>query len=136
MTIREINNAIRHLTNQLEYYLERKAKAWANTQPRSSFNYDEPVKGGKTRENSFERYVITNEEVDPLIDEIQDNILDLSKYVEKELQRIGEYEPLMQEIIKCREIQRLTWEQTAIKTSYSVSQCRRIYKMYMNKRDI
>jgi len=135
MSIKDINNEIAHLTNQLDYYLEKKGRAWVNTQPKSLSNYDEPINSGK-RENKFDCYVITCEELDPEIDYLQDEILSLSKYVEKELKRIGEYEPLMQEIIKCKELQHLTWEQTAIKTSYSVSQCRRIYKSYINKRDI
>ena len=135
MTIRDIDNEIKRLENQRDYYVDKKQKAVDKTQPQA-VNYDKVNVNGGKREDKFISYLIECEDYDCFIDNIQDEIFRLTRFVDKELKRIGEYDPLMQDIIKAKEQLSLTWENVSLSVGYSVSQCRRIYKKYKNQRDI
>lgn len=98
----------------------------------------EIVKGG-SRVDKFANYVIETEdnkylELDKKINNIQEQIQNLVMYVENELRRIGEYEPLKKKVIELKEKEGLTWFKIAEATHYSDRQCRRIYKKYKNHR--
>lgn len=135
-TIKDINNQILFLENRLEYYLDKKAKAFDLTQPKAVVYDKETTEGGLKRENKFECYVISNEELDPIIDFIQNEICRLVKFVNKELLRIEKYEPLKKQIIELREIDKLKWQDISRITDYCESQCRNIYRDYKKKRNI
>lgn len=140
MTIQEINSKIKKLNNQLNYYLGKKKKEFDKTQPSAVRLTGDKVKGGRY-ENNIEMYVeYKNDVLDPFIDNIQDEIYRLTRYVEDELERTGEYELLALKIIDLRDNKvnnrQLTWNDIAEKVSYCERQCRRIYKRYKGKRNI
>lgn len=134
-TIEEINCDIKQKTNQLEYYIDIKYKNWLSTQPKAVVYDKETTEGGLKRENKFEMYVVKNEEVDPLIEELQNEIYRLTRYVEKELERIGELKPLAKTMIEMKG-QGKKQEEIAEFTKYSVRQVQRILKNYYNKRNV
>jgi hypothetical protein len=135
MTITDINNEIKKLENQLIYWLNRKEQIFNLTQPQVTDFTKEKVKGN-TREDKFASYVIKNEVIDPHIEEIQNEIEALATYIDSELERIEEYDPLMRQIIKLKEVDKLIWNDIAIKVNYSERQCRRIYIKWKKQRNI
>jgi hypothetical protein len=135
MTIADINKKIKELNNKLDLYLTIKEKEFEKTQPKSVDITNEKVDGGII-ENKSLSYMITLEELDRIMDNIQDKINYLTKYVENQLKIIGEYEPLMKKIIELRENHKMKWKDIAEATNYCESQCRNIYKKYIRKRNI
>ena len=115
--------------------MDIKYKNWLSTQPKAMVYDKEATQGGVKRENKFESYVIKNEEVDPIINELKEEIYRLTRYVEKELERIGELKPLTKIMVEMKE-QGKKQEQIAESTRYSVRQVQRILKNFYNKRNI
>jgi hypothetical protein len=135
MTINQINNEIKRLENQLYYLLEEKERVFNLTQPKVGDTSATKVEINK-REDKFANYVIQCEELDEMIEEVQTQKYNLVRFVENELVRIGEYDPLMRKIVELREVHNLTWRKVSEATNYSESQCRRIYIKYKNQRNI
>lgn len=137
ITINEINNEIRKLANKLEYWLDVKEKMFSKTQPKSIEIKDESIEGG-LRTDRFASYVIECEEkeIDAKINEIQDKISILTKYVEKELLRAGEYGKVEEQVITLRDVHKKKWRVIEKETNYSERQCIRIYQKYHSKRYI
>lgn len=135
LTIKEANDRIKKLENTLELLLNRKELLFTETQPKAVDTTKEKTTGGK-REDIILQYLIEcdEEELDKAIENVQHEIFNLSKYVEAELKRIGEYEPLKAKIIELRQTTTLGWDKIAEATNYSERQCRRIYKNYIEKR--
>lgn len=133
-TIEEINSEIKHKTNELEYYLDIKYKNWLSTQPKATDCSKENVQGG-SRANKFEAYLIKDESVDKQIEDLQNEIYRLTRYVEKELARIGELKPLIKIMVELKE-QGKTQQEIAENTKYSVRQVQRILKKYYTTRNI
>ena len=91
-----------------------------------------------TREEKFFKYVCKceDEEIDWWIEKLNIYIIALNNYVEAELKRIGEYEPLKAKIIKLREEKGMKWDDIAEATHYCRRQCINIYKNYTGKRNV
>ena len=140
LTIKEANNKIEKLENQLEYYLGKKERAFNRTQPKAIAITDD-IKGTKRIDSNLE-YAAVCEEVDPLIDSIQDEKKALLDFIEKELKRINKYNDLEQKIIYYKEqyvpkgSEVVTWYFISRKVFASESTCRRIYKKYKRQRTI
>ena len=137
-TIKEANNEINRITNLLNLYIDRKNLLFNETQPKVADPNTDRVDGSMTREEKFFKYVYKceNEDIEWWIDHLNDYLISLSNYVESELKRIGEYEPLKAKIIKLREEKGMKWDDIAIATHYSKSQCRRIYSSFSGKRNV
>jgi hypothetical protein len=137
-TIKEANNEINRLTNLLNLYIDRKNLLFNDTQPKSADPNAERVDGSMTREEKFFKYVYKceNEQIDWWIEKINIYIIALNNYVEAELKRIGEYEPLKAKIIKLREEKGMKWDDIAEATHYCRRQCINIYKNYTGKRNV
>lgn len=134
-TIYEINSEIKKLDNQLNYYLQKKELLGSLVLPKSIDYSKEIVEGGKRSDNMLE-YLIKKEDLDYKIRNIQDEMFNLIDYVEKELQRMKEYNEIEERIIYYRECRQMKWDDIADKVYYSKMQCRRIYKKYLQKREI
>jgi len=141
ITIREANDKIKHLENSKKLKEDERDLVFEKTQPKASNITSERVQGGTARVDKFARYAIECEDPKYLelcqeIEWLQREIYMYATYVENELKRIGEYEPLKAKIIELKDKLGLTWEQVAeaIGNLYSISQCRRIYKQYLEKR--
>jgi hypothetical protein len=139
VTIKEANDKIRHLENLKKAKEDERDLTFEKTQPKASNITGERVQGGTTREDKFVNYMIECE--DPkyldLCKEITviDGLIEIwSQYVENELKLIGQYEPLKAKIIELRQTTTMNWDKIAEATLYSVPQCKRIYKSYIQKR--
>ena len=144
-TIKEANNEINRLTNLLNLWIDKKNLLFNDTQPKSADPNNERVDGSMTREEKFFKYVYKceNEEIDWWIEKLNIYIIALNDYVEEELKRIGEYEPLKQKIYNLRNDEEYMkknkgkpreWWKIAEATNYSERQCRRIYSSITGKR--
>jgi len=139
MTILDINKKIKDLENKEQYYLDEMNLIFEKTQPKAVYYDKLSVDGGK-REDKFMSYVIQCDE--PKYKEICKNYelvsgqrYNLTKYVERKLKIIGEYDPLMKIIVELRETGK-HWEYISEITHYSDRQCRRIYKRYKMQRNV
>lgn len=137
-TIKEANNEINRLTNLLNLYIDRKNLLFNDTQPKVADPNTDRVDGNMTREEKFFKYVYKceDEQIDWWIEKLNIYIIALNNYVEAELKRIGEYEPLKAKIIKLREEKGMKWDDIAEATHYCRRQCINIYKNYTGKRNI
>lgn len=132
MSIKDISNQIRKLENELEYYVNQKSVAFQNTQPNCADPNKVNVQGGH-KSNMMDDYVISIEKLDNKIRCTKTQIKFLTNYINKELKRIDEYEPLKAKIVKLRE-ENKRWCDVSRITMYSVSSCRRIFYDYGHKK--
>lgn len=135
MTIREANNKLGRLENELNYYIDMKNLAIDIATKKTSSPSSERTDGG-TRQDKYKLLDISIDEYDPEIERLNKEIIIIRNYIESELKRIGEYEPLKAKIIKLREEKGMKWDDIAIATHYSKSQCRRIYSSFSGKRNV
>nr|DAP64621.1 MAG TPA: Protein of unknown function (DUF722) [Caudoviricetes sp.] len=137
-TIKEANNEINRITNLLNLYIDRKNLLFNETQPKVADPNTDRVDGSMTREEKFFKYVYKceNEDIEWWIEKLNIYIIALNNYVESELKRIGEYEPLKAKIIKLREEKGMKWNDIAEATHYCRRQCINIYKNYTGKRNV
>lgn len=146
-TISEANNEITRATNLLNLWIDKKNNIFEETQPKPSDTENERVDGSMTRVEKFYKYVYKceKEDIDWWIDRLNEYIISLNNYLEAELKRIGEYEPLKQKIYNLRndkeymeqhEGKPMEWWKIAEATGYCERQCRRIYSKIIEKRYI
>lgn len=137
-SIKEANNEINRITNLLNLYIDRKNLLFNKTQPKIADPNTDRVDGSMTREEKFFKYVYKceYEQIDWWIEKLNIYIIALNNYVEAELKRIGEYEPLKAKIIKLREEKGMKWDDIAEATHYCRRQCINIYKNYTGKRNV
>lgn len=146
-TISEANNEINRLTNLLNLWIDKKNNIFEETQPKSPNLDSEHVDGSMTREEKFFKYVYKcdKEDVDWWIDRLNEYIVSLNDYVDSELKRIGEYEPLKQKIYNLRNDEeymkkhkgkpRPFWIIAEL-VGYSESHVKRIYRKIIKKRNV
>lgn len=137
-TISEANNEITRATNLLNMWIDKKNNVFEDTQPKPTNTENERVDGSMTRVEKFYKYVYKceKEDIDWWIDRLNEYIVSLNDYVESELKRIGEYEPLKEKIIRLREEENMKWDDIAVATHYCRRQCINIYKDYTGKRNV
>lgn len=134
MTIREANNKLDKLENELNYYIDMKNLAIDIATKKTSSPSSERTDGG-TRQDKYKLLDISIDEYDPEIERLNKEIIIIRNYIESELKRIGEYEPLKAKIIKLREEKGMKWDDIAIATHYCRRQCINIYNEYTGKRN-
>lgn len=137
MTIKEANNKIEKIDNDIEYYLKKKEKEFAKTQPQAVKIKDIVTTGGR-RVDKFSKYVISIKEIDDILDDLYSEKRILEEYVEKELIRLNKYSEAEQLIIYYKEqnLENLTWVEISRKVHYSITQCRRIYRKWKGERNV
>ena len=137
MTIKEANNKVEKIDNDIEYYLKKKEKEFAKTQPQAVKIKDIVTTGGK-RVDKFSKYVISIKEIDNILDDLYSEKRILEEYIEKELIRLNKYSEVEQLIVYYKEqnLENLTWVQISMRVHYSVRQCKRIYRNFVQKRDV
>lgn len=137
MTIKEANNRLEKIDNDIEYWLNEKELLIASVEPKSMDTTKESVSGGK-RVDKFAKYVIEIEPIDNKLDLLYGQKRNLEEYIEKELQRLGKYREVEQLIVYYKEqcLERYTWQQIAQRVYYSKEQCQRIYKKWKKERNI
>lgn len=135
MTIREAEIQLKTKKNELDYWITKKNIALELVQPKATSYSEERVDGGK-RVDKYKYLDQSIDEIDPIIDTLNKEIRNLAKYIDNQLKLIGEYEPLKAKIITLREKHNMKWDDISQATHYSVRQCKRIYREYLNKRYI
>lgn len=135
MTLKEANRELEHLDNELDRLLNEKELLFLKTQPKGVEIKLDPIRSSN-RSDKYLDYLITVEEkqIDNQIDVIHAKRKIIENWVLRELEIIGKYEPLEQEIIKLRQAGK-KWLEISSIVNYSTRQCQRIYdKYYFNKR--
>lgn len=137
MTIKEANNQINKIDNEIEYYLKKKELEMSKMMPQAT-KYDKTLVDGGKREDKYAKYVIKNEPIDKKLDELFEEKLLLENFIEKELLRLGKYDEVVQLIVYYKEqcLEKFTWQQISLKVHYSVTQCRNIYRKWKKQRYI
>lgn len=140
LTIKEANSQIKHIDNQLEYYLNKKEKEFSKTQPKATSITNE-IKGTNLIDKNM-NYIIVCEKIDPIIDSLQEEKKLLLDFIDKELIRLKKYKDLEQLVIYYKEQyipkknEEVTWYFISRKVYASESTCKRIYRRYKKQRDI
>lgn len=137
MTIKEANNKLEKIDNDIEYYLKQKEIEISNVMPKAVDTTKEIVKSSK-RVDRFSQYAIEIEEIDRELDKLYADKKNLENYIEKELYRLGKYREVEQLIVYYKEqcIENFTWNQIAQRVYYSPAQCRNIYRKWKKERNI
>lgn len=137
MTIKEANNKLEKIDNDIEYYLNKKELEIAKIMPKATDTTKEIVNGGK-RVDRYSKYVIEIEEIDKELDILYADKKNLENYIEKELHRLGKYREVEQLIVYYKEqcLENYTWNQIAQRVYYSSAQCRNIYRKWKKERDV
>ena len=137
MTIKEANNQINRIDNEIEYYLKKKELEMSKMMPQAT-KYDKTLVDGGKREDKYAKYVIKNELLDNELDKLFKEKLLLENFIEKELLRLGKYDEVVQLIVYYKEqcLEKLTWQQISLKVHYSTAQCRSLYRKWKKQRDI
>ena len=101
MTIKEANNKLEKIDNDIEYWLKEKEIELSNVLPKAVDITKERVAGGKI-EDRFFKYAeaLENKKIDDKLDKLYAQKRNIEDYIEKELHRLGKY----------REVEQLTYE--------------------------
>ena len=138
MTISDANKNLEKIDNELEYWINKKEVILRDTiYPPAPDPTLERTQGGK-RTDRYKHLDYAIDEIDPIIDNLYQEKINLEKYIEKELIRLEKYNELEQLIIYYKEQTRekYTWEQISQRVHYSVTQCRRVYRKWKKQRNV
>lgn len=139
MTIKEANNKLEKIDNDIEYWLKEKEIELSNVLPKAVDITKERVAGGK-REDRFFKYAeaLEHKKIDDKLNKLYAQKRNIEDYIEKELHRLGKYREVEQLIVYYKEqsIENFTWNQIAQRVYYSKEQCQRIYKKWKKERNI
>lgn len=140
LTIKEANKKIEQIDNKLEYYFNKKEQAFNKTQPKAA-DITDNIKGTNVSDKNMQ-YMILCEELDPIIDSLQDDKIELLNFIDRELKILNKYNELEQLIIYYKEqyipkvSEEVTWYFISKKVHASESTCKRIYRRYKKQRNI
>ena len=139
MTIKEANNKLEKIDNDIEYWLKEKEIELSKVLPKATDTTQERVSGG-TRVDKFIKYAEALEvkQIDEKLDKLYAQKKNLEDYIEKELHRLNKYREVEQLIVYYKEqcIENYTWVQISQRVYYSPTQCRNIYRKWKKERDI
>ena len=138
MTIKEANNLIENIDNQIECLLTKKEIIIESAiYPKSPDLSSERVEGG-TRVDKYRYLDYSIDEIDPEINRLYKEKRNYENFIEKELIRLRKYNEVEQLIVFYKEqsLENLTWLQISQKVHYSVTQCRNIYRKFKKTRKI
>lgn len=132
MTLRDAKIRLNQCYNNLEYWLNEKAILISKSTIQAQNIRDEVVSGG-TRADKYAKIDYVIDDIDPIIEYLNQEIINLNNFIERSLKTIGEYEPLERKIIKYRDEENLKWQQISERVNYSERQCQRIYDKYYRR---
>lgn len=139
MTIKEANNKLEKIDNDINYWLTEKEIELSKVLPKATDITQERVSGG-TRVDKFMKYAEAMEvkQIDEKLDKLYAQKKNLEDYIEKELHRLNKYREVEQLIVYYKEqcTENYTWVQISQRVYYSKEQCQRIYKKWKKERSI
>ena len=129
LTLKNANNEIRKLQNEIAHLIRIKKYFFNKTQPTSKTYFGERVSGSPKKINVFLNYIETLEEkdIDNLIALKSEEKVILEMYVLDEMNRIKEFDKRIYDIIYYRAIKGYKWSRVASITNYSERQAKRIF---------
>lgn len=140
MTIKEANNRLEKIDNDIEYWLSEKEDIISRIGVGAVDPTKEVVAGGKRTDRYLEHMINDKPivEIDEILDGLYSKKRRLELYIENELHRLGKYREVEQLIIYYKEqcTEKYTWLQISQKVYYSPAQCRNIYKKWKRERDV
>ena len=129
MTIKEANNKLEKIDNDINYWLTEKEIELSKVLPKATDITQERVSGG-TRVDKFMKYAEAMEvkQIDEKLDKLYAQKKNLEDYIEKELHRLNKYREVEQLIVYYKEqcTENYTWVQISQRVYYSKEQCQRI----------
>lgn len=142
MTLKEVNYEVERLENKLNKLLRDKELLETIVNPKSTDYTKVMVDGGK-HSNILEIYILKQDlprwqDLDKRIKQTQEEIKNNLDWIDNELKILKKYDKVEQLIVYYKEIdvKNYTWYQIASNVHYSISQCKRLYSKYKNRRDI
>lgn len=146
MNLVEANKKLKQLENEEEYWLNEKENIKSLVIPKGMQITPDKIEGGK-REDKMLKYVelLDDKKINETLDYIYKSKQNLEDFIERELKRIGEYTPLERKIydlrydyeyIKEHNGKKRTFWEIGNTVGYSKSQCYKILKNMLRKRDI
>ncbi len=137
MTIKEANNKLEKINNDIDYWIDEKIIATSNVEPKAVDTTKEAVTSGN-RTDRYANYVIVVEPIDRELDRLYAIKKNLETYIEKELHRLGKYRKVEQLIIYYKEqcLEDYTWEEIGRKVYMNKDNCRKIYRKWKGKRNV
>lgn len=139
LTLKKADMEVERLENLERLIIAEKERLFNTTQPKSPNTSDIRVQGGK-RSDRYLNYVISDEEkeLDKKMDKAFKKKQNYLNWIDKELKILNKYSEFEQAIVflKERSTEKMTWRQISKKIGYSISQCKKIYKQYKQKRSI
>lgn len=135
MTIKEANNKLEKIDNDINYWLTEKEIELSKALPKATDITQERVSGG-TRVDKFMKYAEALEvkQIDEKLDKLYAQKKNLEDYLDKELYRLQKYGPLERKIITLRSEKGLRWREISVLTGYCERQCQRIYDKYYRRK--
>lgn len=135
MDLKSANKELEQLENEYEYWYSQKEIAKNLIIPKSVDIKLERVDGGK-REDRLLKYVelLDDKKIDETLEYIFKRKQNLMNWMDNELKILGKYGELEKLIVYYKELESLSWLQISQKVHYSVSHCKRIYRIYKNQR--
>ena len=142
MTLREANYEVERLNNELNKLLKDKEILECVVSPKSTDYTKVMVDGGKHC-NILEVYTLKQDlprwiDLVSRIKKVQEQIKNNLDWIDEELRILKKYNKIEQSIVYYKEIdtKEYTWHQISHMVNYSITQCRRIYSRYKNRRNI
>lgn len=132
MTIKDAKYRLNQCYINLDYWLNEKALIISKAKLQAQNIQDEVVSGG-TRVDKYAKLDYVIDDIDPIIDYLNQEIINLNNFIEQSLEALGEYEPLERKIIQLRDEDKLKWQQISKRVNYSERQCQRIYDKYYRR---
>jgi len=143
ISLRDANMRVELLNLDIEKLYERREFLFNKTQPKPLPITNERTQGG-TREDKFLLYnvKVDEENIDYRIECLIEERNILVDYINKRLKILGKYGKVEQLVIYYKESytkkdgRALSWQEIADKVFYSKTQCRNIYRVYKQIRNI
>lgn len=147
MTLEEAAKELDKLENDKIYWENRLAQIMSLTMPKSTDIQSERVDGGE-RIDKLLKYTEIKDElgIDDTLKYINDKILTLNQWVERELKRLDKYGEAEKQVVYLREQKRvrdrytnrfrhMTWSEIARETHYSERSVRYFYENAVRERE-
>lgn len=130
LNLRNAKFRLDQIENKIDYLKQKKAEIELIVMPKAKPINEIMVDGGKIAKDKLLEYTCKIDEIQNEMHQLIVEYKNLNKWYMRELEIIGKMDPLIKEIILCREEKHMTWERTAGRIGYSRRQCINIYNKW------
>ena len=138
MNLKVANDRLIVLESQINNILNKKECEESKVLTQATVYKKDVVFTSRVEKNKFLYYIFNNQKYDEKLSILYKEKEILLKYINMELKRLNKYKEKEKLIIYYKEdlTQKLKWTEISNKVNLSVSQCRLIYRVYKQKRNI